>query len=397
METPLDKTAEQLGNGEVIRLSSGDYLFKLASHDSNPIIKPQDIGLAWHEGEEIQFGAVFNSGAELFQNRVVLTPRCHKNYRKTKFFDSRFGKERICLEDYISEIWLLVSEDGVNFRRFDERVIRGDGTEHKDFTYGIEDIRIVRQNEKYLLVGCGKVKPPFKGENADRVAIYSTTDFAHITYHGIIECFDSRNAVPFPDCVDGKSYMLLRFHPDTHLDHLEKGMEQILNPARHTDEWKEVYERRNNTVLLESGRYPHEKEKTGPGPQLVKTDVGWLLLYHAVGEIVPHVSRAYGLSDGIDRAYSLCAALLDLKNPDKVIRRARVPIYIPSAPYELYGNEEYPVDVPAVVFPVGAFLHRDKLFIYCGAGDKYTVLVGCKLENLLNYLLDFGKIESVHS
>lgn len=390
METSLDETVGRLEDGEVTRLSSGAHLFKLASYVNNPIVKPQSIGLTWWEKEKIQLGAVFNPGAELIHNRVFITPRCHKNYQKTKFFDSKLGKERICLENYISEIWPLVSEDGINFRRFDRRAIRGDGFEHEDFLYGIEDLRIIKHGQKYLLVGCGKVKPPFRGENADRVAIYSTTDFMKITYHGIIECFDSRNGVPFPDYVDRKLYMLLRFHPNTHLDCLESGLEQLLSPARYIHDWKKVYERRNDTLLLESGKYLHEKEKTGPGPQVMPTDEGWLLLYHAVGEISSDVSRAYGLTDRIDRAYSVCAALLDLRDPTKIIRRTRMPIYIPSKPYELFGNEEYPVDVPAVVFPVGALVHRNKLLLYCGAGDKYTILLSCKLENLLNYLAKFG-------
>lgn len=390
MKNLLDKTVDQLGDGETVRLPTGDWLFKLASYERNPIIKPEDIGLTWDEEGKQLSGAVFNPGAELFGDMVVLMPRCHKNYKRAKFFDSKLGKERICLENYISEIGVFVSEDGVSFRRFNEKVIRGDGTDHKDFLYGIEDLRIIKHSHKYLLVGCGKIKPPFKGENADRVAIYSTTDFIEITYHGIIESFDSRNGVPFPDYVDGKLYMLLRFHPNTHLDWLEKGIDQLLHPKRFQEEWRRIYERRSKTLLLESGKYPHEKEKTGPGPPIIPTDVGWLLLYHGVGEISPHISRVYGLQDGIDRAYSICAAILDLKNPNCVIRRARMPIYIPSAPYELYGNEEYSVDVPAVVFPVGAITIQGKLLLYCGAGDKYTILLSCRLENLLNYLLDFG-------
>jgi predicted GH43/DUF377 family glycosyl hydrolase len=77
---------------------------------------------------------------------------------------------------------------------------------------------------------------------------------------------------------------------------------------------------------------------------------------------------------------------LDLDDPRKVLCRTREPIYIPSTPYELYGNEQYPVDVPAVVFPVGALVRKGKLILYAGAVDKYIILLSCKLDNLVDYL-----------
>ena len=81
-------------------------------------------------------------------------------------------------------------------------------------------------------------------------------------------------------------------------------------------------------------------------------------------------------------------------DPKKVLCRTRNPIYIPSAPYELYGNDQYPVDVPAVVFPVGAIVIKNKLIIYAGAADKYTILLSCNLDNLVDYLCEYGSCSS---
>jgi len=386
MTSVLDRTIETLGEGTIVQLNSGESIFKLDSYPGNPIVTPQDLSLTWYENDKLKIGAVFNGGAELFQDKIVLTPRCHQRYQKGTFFDEKRNIEQVCLENYIAEIWPLASEDGIHFRRFQNVVIRGDGTDHQDFTYGIEDIRIVRHDQTYHLVGCGKIKPPFKGKNADRIAIYSTDDFANITYHGMVESFDSRNAVPFSEPVVDKYYILLRFHPNVHLDHLEAGIDQLLNPAGYVDAWQKLYDRRNQSLLLEAGRFSHEKEKIGPSTQVLKTKRGWLLTYHAVGEIDPPISEVYGLTEKIERGYSVCAALLDLHDPTKVLCRTRHPIYIPSAPWELYGDAQYPVDVPAVVFPVGAIARRDKLLLYCGAGDKYVILLTCKLTSLVEYL-----------
>ena len=172
---------------------------------------------------------------------------------------------------------------------------------------------------------------------------------------------------------------------------LELGMDSLINPHKHIKCWEEIYERRSNDLLLEAGGYPHEKEKIGPGPQAIKTDKGWLVIYHAVGEIEDDICKAYGLTKNIERGYSICAVLLDLDHPRKVLCRTRKPIYIPSASYELYGNDQYSVDVSAVVFPVGAFVRNGKLVLYVGAGDKYVILLSCNLEDLLDYLWEYCK------
>jgi beta-1,4-mannooligosaccharide/beta-1,4-mannosyl-N-acetylglucosamine phosphorylase len=124
---------------------------------------------------------------------------------------------------------------------------------------------------------------------------------------------------------------------------------------------------------------------------VIKTDKGWLLIYHAVGEIGDDICKAYGLAKRIERGYSICAALLDMNDPEHILCRTKNPIYIPQAPYELYGNDQYPVDVPAVVFPVGAIVRKGKLILYAGAGDKYIILLSCNLDDLVHYLWKYCK------
>ncbi|OYD17520.1 hypothetical protein CH333_00660 [candidate division WOR-3 bacterium JGI_Cruoil_03_44_89] len=377
---------KNLGDGMTASLPSGEVIFKLDSCKDNPILRPRDIGLTWQEDGVKKVGAVFNGGGEVFNERVILAPRCHKNYREGKFVDERTGTERKCLENYISEIWLFESENGMHFKRLNTTMIRGDGTSHKDFVYGIEDIRIVRYEDMYLLVGCGKVAPPFQGKNADRIAIHSTKDFVDISYHGMVDAFDSRNAIPFPEYIGGKLYIFLRMYPNIQIAPLVGGVEQLLFPVKHREYWEGIYTNRDKHRLFHVGNFPHEREKIGPGTQPIKTERGWLFIYHAVGEIGGELSTSYGVETPIKRGYSICAALLDTDNPRRVLCRTRKPIYIPNAPYELFGNEEYPVDVPYVVFPTGAVVCGEKLLIYAGVGDKYEILLSCNINKLVEYL-----------
>lgn len=384
---------KRFGEGEVLRLDSGEKIFKLDSYKGNPIIEPKDLGLICYENGRPQSGAVFNPGAEIFYGKILLTPRCQTNYRKKEFFDYKSGIKRYRFEEYISEIWPLISEDGIRFQRINNSVIKGDGTQHKDFPYGIEDVRIIKLRKKYLLMGTGKINPPFKGNgDDDRIAIYSTSDFKEIAYHGIVHGIESRNSIPFMENED--VYMLLRFPSSDgiFLDVLDAGWEQLLRPEEHGRKWQILYERRNKNRILKAGMYQHEKEKIGAGPPPIKTERGWLLIYHSVGEINLEMAKSYGLKKGIKRAYSVSTAILDLENPRDVLCRTKMPIYIPSKPYELYGDEVYPVDVPAVVFPVGAVVVKNKLLLYCGSGDKYVILLTCNLDNLLNYLWKDCKI-----
>jgi predicted GH43/DUF377 family glycosyl hydrolase len=250
------------------------------------------------------------------------------------------------MDDYVSEVWVLESRDGL---RFEETgvVLRGDGSEHRDFTYGIEDVRAVEvPGVGFLLVGCGKVAPPFAQPGGDRVALYTTRDFRHIEYRGIIDAFDSRNAAPFPVPVDSIYYMLLRFHPHIHLAPLRHGLDQLLEPQRYRDEWKNIYRGRAGNLLLEAGKLPHEREKIGPGPPPIATREGWLLIYHGVGALKAEVREAFGLRGAVGRSYSVCAALLDPNDPRRVRARTRYPLYIPAHPWEQEGDAQHPVDIP---------------------------------------------------
>jgi len=379
----ITKFAKSLREGEIISTKEG-YVLRLSSFERNPVLRPREIGLLWKDEEGTKEGAVFNPGAERFEDKIILLPRCHKNYRRKKFFDDKMKVERYKMENYISEIWAFYSEDGLNFKRLDEVRIRGDGSEHKDFKYGIEDIRIVKKGEDYILTGCGKLKPPFRGRNADRIAIYTTKDFKEIKYHGIVKNFDSRNSVPF--FLEDRNLIFLRFHPNIHLIELPD-ISLLLEPQKNENFWQRVYEEREKNLFLQAGELPHEKEKVGAGPQIIPTEKGLIFIYHAVGEIPYEITSLYRIPTKIKRGYSICAALLDYENPRRILARTKFPIYIPSNPYELYGDPIYPIDIPCVIFPTGAIKIEEKLLLYCGAGDKYVVLLSCDINLLLDHLL----------
>jgi predicted GH43/DUF377 family glycosyl hydrolase len=112
-----------------------------------------------------------------------------------------------------------------------------------------------------------------------------------------------------------------------------------------------------------------ESEKVGIAGTPMKTERGWLLIYHAV-------------SSG--KHYSLGAALLDRDDPTQVIGRTLEPILTPRTDYECVG------EIPNVVFSCGHVIRGDTLFIYYGGADSVTAVASCSVSWLLDILAPKG-------
>ena len=109
------------------------------------------------------------------------------------------------------------------------------------------------------------------------------------------------------------------------------------------------------------------------GPPPIKTDRGWLVLYHA------HDAEEGG-------RYKLGAMLLDFGDPTKVIARAAAPILSPDAHYENDGK-------PGIVYAAGAVVRDGTLFVYYGGADKVVCVATTPLEPFLDALLEGERAE----
>ena len=82
------------------------------------------------------------------------------------------------------------------------------------------------------------------------------------------------------------------------------------------------------------------------------------------------------------KIYRAGAALLDKKDPTKVIGHLREPLFSPVKSWEKKGN------VDNVVFPTGAVVFGKKLYIYYGAADMCIGVVSLDLKKLLDKLIN---------
>lgn len=125
---------------------------------------------------------------------------------------------------------------------------------------------------------------------------------------------------------------------------------------------------------------PFVNVKIGAGAPPLKTDRGWLLIFHAV-DIDDQRVRVVAGGRSWSKRYSSGAALFDLNDPTKLIAITKKPLLVAEAPYET-GFEG--IWVEDTIFPCGAVLEddNDTLRIYYGAGDCNTNLAFVSLADL---------------
>ncbi len=166
----------------------------------------------------------------------------------------------------------------------------------------------------------------------------------------------NKNAVIFPEKIGGKYVILHRVYPDILIDFVDD-----LNFDGKT-KWLQAKH------AIKPRPHFWDSHKIGAGAPPIKTKHGWLLIYQAVGTQDP--SR-----------YKIGAMLLDLNDPSKVIARSKKPILEPKEQYENWGWKF------GVVYPCGAVVIQDKLFVYYGGADKVTCVASANLEDFLEELV----------
>lgn len=160
-----------------------------------------------------------------------------------------------------------------------------------------------------------------------------------------------KNWVIFPEKINGKFAILHSITPEIKIDYISNFSKINIKSKAPSGGRKNYW----------------DNKVRGAGPPPIKTDYGWLLLYHA--------------NDAYDpQRYKLGAMLLDLKDPTKVLYRSSTPILCPDMDYENEGK-------PGIVYASGAVLKEGHLFIYYGGGDRVVCTATVPLDVLLHDLI----------
>jgi beta-1,2-mannobiose phosphorylase / 1,2-beta-oligomannan phosphorylase len=298
-------------------------------------------------------------------------------------------------QDWRSVIGYAVSKDGVKFKRFSKPLLSPKG---KSEIRGLEDPRITKIADKFYMTFA-----TYDGITP-RLSTTASDDLINWQRNGrslscwklekaggkFIEWRDGRPKIVsqpnewsksggvFPEKINGKYWMLL--------GEFRMWFAQSKNGKKWIADNKPF-------ISPRKGNY-FDNNYVEMGPPPIKTEKGWLVLYH-----------------GIDKKffYRLGYLLLDLKNPRKIIYRSTKPIFSPFEADKFPGIvdiipgrfvatdkmsekelKEFSIKIekPKVIFCNGAILEGDireyRLRIYYGINDTYIGTATAKLKDILN-------------
>jgi predicted GH43/DUF377 family glycosyl hydrolase len=294
---------------------------RLERYQGNPILKPVPEN-KWESG------AVFNCAAAYDGSRV------HLLYRAIGEYDV-----------YISRLGYAVSQDGFTFQRRKEPVLQ---PEEEYERFGCEDPRMTVIDGTYYVTYTALSNRAWSG-SGNRVALAKTTDFKTFHKLGIIlPGMEDKNAVLFPEKVNGKYVMYHRIVPDIWIAYSDN----LLDWTGHK-------------VVMQPRKGMWDDVKIGAGGPPLKTEKGWLLFYHGVDE---------------NRVYRLGVALFDLENPARLVARQESPILEPEETWEKEG------DIPNVVFTCGAVEKEGRYLVYYGGADTVVGVATVDVEKALDFV-----------
>ncbi|CAN5788608.1 glycoside hydrolase family 130 protein [soil metagenome] len=325
----------------------------------NPLLSPADLK-ASSDGLEIT--CLLNPGVFTYQDKTWLAVRvAERPAQKDKFISFpiltaigsieiiEIPKDDPALKatdarvinykgvDYLttlSHLRLLCSDDGINFYEPDGyKPLVGEGVLQ---TFGIEDCRVSFLENKYHLTFTAV------SDNGVGVGLRTTIDWKNFQSFGMMLPPHNKDCAIFEERINGMYYALHR--PSS----VDIGGNYIwLASSPDGIHWG------NHHCLIKTREDAWDSARIGAGAAPIKTEQGWLEIYHGANH---------------QHQYCLGAFLLDLNDPSKVIARTEEPIMVPTADYELsgfFGN---------VVFTNGHIVHPDDdtVTVYYGASDEFV-------------------------
>lgn len=267
----------------------------------------------------------------------------------------QYGDETILVMDVTSlndhhGLWIARSKDGIHFTP-DPEPAPWPAPDPTHLETDLYDPRITKIGDEYFLLYASDL-----GQNSVRVGIVKTKDFRHFERVSTASEMGNRNGCLFPEKFNN---LYCRF---------DRPFGNELDPCFMWVSYSPdlVFWGKSQPVTYK-GKPWADGFKMGAGAVPIKTDKGWLEIYHTVSQTC----------NGF--IYRLKACMLDLDDPSKVIGYTKDFLLWPEHDYEMKGR------VMNVVFTCNALLDPDgTIRIYYGAADTNIGLATGKLDDIIN-------------
>ena len=312
--------------------------------EKNPILKP-DPNTSW-EAE-----AVFNGCPVKKDGKIYLLYRALSSYEKIEDVTLR-----------VSRIGVAESDDGIEFH--DRRIFISPEFEWEKF--GCEDPRITEIDGKYYIFYTGLSRWPPVPEGI-KVSVAISEDLLDVKEKHLVTPFNAKAMALFPERINGEIWAVLTVHTDIPPAKICLASFEDESEIWSKEYWEKWYsELENHKIDLQ--RRPQDHIEVGAPP--IKTPYGWLLIYSYIRDYFVPEKRVFGVE----------AVLLDLKDPKRILAKTDSPILTPGEYYERIGL------VPNVVFPSGAIVENDVIYLYYGAADTTCCLAYINLHHLIKVM-----------
>ena len=257
-----------------------------------------------------------------------------------------------------SIIGLAHSRDGFHFTAEPQPFLtpaeEGEFAAYEEF--GVEDPRVTCLEGEYIITYSAYSR------HGVRIALARTRDFDYVERVSLITEADYRNVVIFPEKFGGLFVRLDRPHSEI------APWSIWISYSPDLRFWGQ------SKLIMKPVQYHWDEMKIGPGAPPIKTERGWLSIYHGVFETM----------DG--SVYRLGVALHDLRDPANILGVSDSWILQPEDPWERTGY------VHNVVFSCGAVPEADgTVKIYWGGADTVMCVGEASIADLVALCLDHGR------
>ncbi len=233
--------------------------------------------------------------------------------------------------------------------------------------YGCEDPRITFFEGNYYIFYTALSKYPFEASGI-KVAVAISKDLKKVDERHLVTPFNAKAMTLFPERIKGKITVIVTVNTDIPPAKIAIAQADKIEELWDQKFWDKWYASLDEHVI-DFKRSPFDHTEVGATP--IKTSHGWFFLYSYIQNYFPGGNNS-------ERIFGIEAALLDLNNPLKIVGRTKGPILVPREPYELLGH------VSNIVFPSGAILEKDTLFMYYGSADTTNCMAHVNITDLIS-------------